>query len=104
MLLLYDEDELSASPDEAERALAVELGAEGLRKIDASIVGSLKALGPGRWKVARVIADALHAGGFSYSDPNLDAVVNLHARRVQELVASGAFKYKGRPFEQAPFL
>jgi hypothetical protein len=88
LLLLYDEGELPVSPDEDEQALSSELGAEGLCKIDEAIVRSSKA----NWlKVARVIAEAITAGGF----PCSDAVVNLHARRVMEMVASGALESRG---------
>lgn len=88
MLLLDDEDELPASPEEGEQALIVELGAEGLRNIDEAIVVSSKE----NWlKVARVVADAIEAGGFGYSD----ATVDLHTRRVIELVLSGTLESKG---------
>lgn len=76
MLLLDDEDE---------QALASELGCKGLNRIDEAIVGCSRA----NWlKVARVIADAIKAGGVSYTD----ATVDLHARRVMEVVASGALE------------
>lgn len=88
MLLLDDEDELPVSPEDEEQALASELGAEGLNKIDRAIVGSSKS----NWlKVARVIHDAMKIGGFPLSD----ATVDLHARRVMEVVASGALEAQG---------
>jgi len=88
MLLLDDEGELPSSPGEKEQALGSKLGVEGLNKIDEAIIRSAK----GNWlKVARVIADAIKAGGFDYSD----AAVNLHNRRVMELVASGALESQG---------
>ncbi|MDR1849448.1 MAG: DUF3658 domain-containing protein [Zoogloeaceae bacterium] len=95
LLLLYDEYELPDLPGEEEQALALELGAEGLNRIDEAIMSSAKAY----WqKVARVIHDAIKAGNFSCWDA--EAVGHLHTRRVMELVASGALEaqgYLGRP-------
>lgn len=89
MLLLDDEDELPISPEVEELFLASELGAEGLNKIDEAIVGRAKS----DWlKVARVIAEAIKVGGFSYTD----ATVDLHTRRVIELVAAGALEAQGK--------
>jgi hypothetical protein len=88
MLLVDDEDRLPDFPDEEEQAFALELGAEGLSKIDKTIISSARA----NWlKVARIIGDAIEAGGFDYSD----AIVDLHARRVMEIVASGALESQG---------
>jgi len=68
--------------------LASKLGVKGLNKIDDAIVRCTNA----NWlKVARVIADAIKAGDFSYTD----ATVDLHARRVMEVVASGALESQG---------
>ncbi|MBK8814826.1 MAG: hypothetical protein IPN42_04625 [Methylococcaceae bacterium] len=88
MLLLDDEDELPAFPQEEEQALAFELGIYGLSKIDEAIVNNTKA----NWsKVARVISEAITAGGLNYSE----ATINLHTRRVMLLVESGALESQG---------
>lgn len=88
MLLLDDDDELPPFPEMEEQALAADLGAEGLNKIDEAIVACSKS----SWlKVARVIADAIKFGDFSYSD----AAIDLHVRRVTKIVASGMLEARG---------
>ncbi len=89
VLLLDDNDQLPTVPDEVETKAATQLGADGLRAID----DALGKCAQRRWlKVARVVADALRAGGFPVSD---DAYVCLHARRVISLVDSGVLEAKG---------
>ncbi len=89
MLLLDDDDELDASVDEAEAHLVAQRGPSGLQRIDEN----LRKHAQRHWlKVARVVADAVQAGGFSVSDEN---VVRLHVRRVSALVEFGAFEAQG---------
>jgi hypothetical protein len=89
MLLFDDADELPSQPDEAEARLTGELGDAGVRTIDDAIGKSARH----QWlKVARVIIDALKAGGFKTSD---DTAIHLHVRRVIHLVDSGALEAKG---------
>jgi hypothetical protein len=89
MLLLDDDDELPAQPEEAEAKLSIELGDSGLLAIDEAIRKSARS----SWlKVARVVFDALTAGGFKTSD---DAHIDVHVRRVISLVDSGALEAKG---------
>jgi len=58
-----DDDELGAQPDEGESRLAARLGNDGLRAIDAALRQHTR----GSWlKVARVIVDALEAGGLKF--------------------------------------
>jgi len=40
MLLLDDDEVLSEEPDTAEASLATKAGAEGIRTVDAAIIGS----------------------------------------------------------------
>lgn len=89
MLLLDDDDELPATPDEAETALATQLGSDGLKAIDAALLAQAGK----RWlKVARIVGDALKAGGF---DPWEDAHLHLHIRRLIALVDAGALEAQG---------
>src|SRR5215831_14519152 len=83
MSLWEEEDAIPASPNEDEARLTAQLGAEGLRTIDANLARQVR-----RWpsKVARVVGDALKAGGFSIHDR---ASFDLHVRRVIGLVESG---------------
>ncbi|HEV8245205.1 MAG TPA: hypothetical protein VGP93_05530 [Polyangiaceae bacterium] len=84
-----DDDELPASPDEGETALVAQLGAHALLAIDVT----LKSHNQRRWlKVARVVAEALKAGGFAVWN---DSHVHLHVRRVIGLVDSGSLEAKG---------
>ncbi len=88
MLLLDDEDELPQDPEPAEVMLAAELGPDGLKSVDAALASNTKFI----WlKVARVVHDALTAGGFSISD----ATVDLHVRRVAKLVHEGVLEAQG---------
>jgi hypothetical protein len=65
-----------------------DLDASGLESIDAALLRAAT----GRWlKVARVVCDALKAGGFSTSDDALD----LHVRRLIRLVESGRLDAQG---------
>jgi|SRR5262245_49753808 len=91
MLLLDDDDELPASADETEARLASQAGADGLRAIDAALTSHAQH----RWlKVARVVSDAMKAGGFSFTDEDQ---VRLHVRRLVGLVESGALQVAGNP-------
>ena len=83
MLLLHDEDELPLAPSEAEKNLILSLGKLGLEKIDNLILSELT----DQWKkVAMVIFNAMEAGGFEFTEESVD----LHARRVIHLSASGS--------------
>jgi len=89
MLLLDDDDELLPEPDNAEAMLSSRLGASGLRAIQDTLTRHTER----RWlKVARVVADAITAGGFPLSD---EAHVCLHVRRLIGLVDSGALEAQG---------
>jgi hypothetical protein len=79
MLLVHDADRVPDSPTEGEMSLTESLGEKGLAAIDDAILG---AAGPKWMKVARVVFDALKAGGFSTEDEN----VQVHVRRVIALV------------------
>lgn len=83
MLLLDDDDVLAETPDQAEAALAQEVGLAGLHAIDAALVAHTRRV---QSKVARVVFDAMRAGGYSYDE---DSHVALHVRRVMALVATG---------------
>lgn len=88
MLLWDDEDQVTPVPTAGEAALVASLGRAGLAAIDAAI---LKATRP-RWlKVARVVVDAVKAGGFATDD---DAV-QLHVRRVVALVDAAKLAAQG---------
>jgi hypothetical protein len=89
VLLLDDDDELPSQPGDDEARLSAEIGDAGLRSIDNAIG---KCARPAWLKVARVVLDAIKAGGFEISD---DASIRLHVRRVITLVASGALEAKG---------
>ncbi len=85
-----DDDVLPLSPTQGETTLAAQLGPDGLIAIDSALERHAR---PGRWlKVARVVADALEAGGFSLSD---DSHVELHVRRLIGLVESGLLEAQG---------
>jgi uncharacterized protein DUF3658 len=88
MLLLDDDDHLPTSPDPGEAKLSVELGEQGLRAIDAALLSHVE---PSWLKVARVVHDALGAGG----TPIADDVVRLHVRRVAALVEVGVLEARG---------
>jgi hypothetical protein len=88
MLLLDDDDELPQDPKPGEVTLASDLGPDGLKSIDAALATNARSV----WlKVARVVHDALMAGGFSISE----AVVDLHVRRVAKLVQKGVLEAQG---------
>jgi len=90
MLLLDNDDQLPASPTQAEVALADALGPAGLAAIDGAIVKSAHQ----RWqKVARVVIDAIEAGGFSPEEEQ----VQLHIRRVIALVDAETLEAQGNP-------
>lgn len=87
--MLDDWDELSASPDEEETALAMSLGAAALDSIDATLLKHARH----QWqKAARVVLDAVEAGGFPLSD---ETRVRVHVRRLIVLAESGALESKG---------
>jgi hypothetical protein len=86
---LVDDDALPLQPEEDESRLAAKLGDDGLQEIDAALQQHTRA----RWlKVARVIADALEAGGF---DPSAEGAADLHLRRLIGLVDSGLIEAQG---------
>jgi hypothetical protein len=88
MLLLDDDGELPTSPEPSEVTLSVQLGEQGLRVVDAALMNQAKH----SWlKVARVVYVALNSGGFQTTDD----VVNLHVRRLAELVKSGQLEAQG---------
>jgi hypothetical protein len=88
-LLLDDQGELPIAVDEAEAALAANLGPIGLRRID----DNLRRQAVRTWlKVARVVVKALDEGGFQLSD---EATIRLHTRRVIALVESGELESQG---------
>jgi hypothetical protein len=91
VLLIDDDDELPSRPTEPETKLVAELGEAGLHAIDVALQKQARR---GWLKVARVVYDALRAGGFPISD---DGYVQLHARRVMALVESGALEAQGNP-------
>lgn len=89
-MLFFDDDyELPDTPDEDEVRLAGELGAAGLRAID----GALQRYTRASWlKIARVVHEAIKAGGFTFSD---DGALDLHVRRLMGLVDSGVIEAQG---------
>ena len=88
MLLLDDDDELPKSPEPGELVLVARLGLDGLRAIDAALLGHAR---PTWLKVARVVHQALDSGCFAIDDD----IVDLHVRRVAGLVASGSLESQG---------
>jgi hypothetical protein len=91
MLLIDDDDELSAAPDAEEAELASTLGPAGLASID----DTLCRLASPRWqKLAKVIANAMQEGG---CDPGNQVAVRLHTRRVCGLVDARALRAQGNP-------
>lgn len=65
MLLLDDDDELTASPEPGESELVTQLGSARLEAIDAALISHARP----RWlKVARIVSDALSSGGFAFED------------------------------------
>jgi hypothetical protein len=74
---------LSSLPSEGEAQLAVQIGEDGLRAIDANLV---RHAGRRSLKVLRVVSDAMKAGGFSLQD---EACFELHLRRLVGLVEAG---------------
>jgi hypothetical protein len=84
----HAEWELPAQPDEAEAALASQLGEQGLAAIDET----LKKHTPRRFrKVAAVVLDALKASRVPISNDYL----NLYIRRVIALEDAGALEAQG---------
>ena len=88
MLLVHDEDRVPESPTEGEISLTASIGEKGRVAIDKAI---LAATGPKFMKVARVVSDALKAGGFSTDDEN----VQVHVRRVIALVSADKLEAQG---------
>ena len=85
---MADDWELPALASESERVLAESLGPAGLGAIDEAIA----AVTPPRFsKVARVVFDAMEAGGHS----GKESAFELHVRRVIALVESGALEAQG---------
>ncbi len=88
MLLLDDDDELPTLPGEEELELSLQLGSETLLAIDAALVDHARA----QWlKVARVVHDAIKARGFAFDD----SVIDLHVRRVIQLVDANVLEAQG---------
>lgn len=88
MLLFDNDDQLPAAPSQEEEALAEALGPRGLAAIDQAIVKAAQQ----RWqKVARVVHDAVKAGGSSLEEEQ----VQLHVRRVIALVGVGTLEAQG---------
>src|SRR5262245_54461065 len=88
MLLLDDEDELPTLPTPSEAKLSLQLGDLGLRAIETALIRHARA----SWlKVARVVHDALSSGGFGIGEDT----VNLHVRRIGELVRRGELEAQG---------
>jgi hypothetical protein len=88
MLLLDDDDQVPASPTQGEAVLADALGVAGLASVDEAIVKASQR----RWlKVARVVVDAIKAGGFSTEEEQ----VRLHVRRIIALVEAGTLEGQG---------
>ena len=79
MLLLDDEDQVPEAPTDAERGLIASLGPEGIAAMDEALLNAAR---PNWLKVARVVHDAIEAGGFSIEDQQ----VQLHVRRIVALV------------------
>jgi hypothetical protein len=88
MLLVHDEDRVPDSPTEGEVLLTESLGVNGLAAVDEAI---LQAAGPRWMKVARVVYDALKAGGFSTEDE----YVRVHVRRIIALVKAAKLEAQG---------
>ena len=88
MLLVNDEDRVSESPMDAERSLTASLGPEGIAAIDVAL---LSAAGPKWSKVARIVFDAIKAGGFATADEQ----VQLHVRRIVALVDARKLEAQG---------
>lgn len=84
----HDEWQLPEIPDEAEAAVARELGAEGLAKADATL---LKWVPQGSRKVARVLYEAIEADDFEVTD----ALFCVYLRRLIALVDAGAIEAAG---------
>jgi hypothetical protein len=89
MLLLDDDAELPAQPDEAEAALAERIGPLGVERIDEALKHHTRT----SWlKVARVVHDAMDANGASVFD---ETCLALYVRRIIVLVDAGALKSQG---------
>jgi hypothetical protein len=88
MLLLDDDDELPKVPHPSEAELSLQLGELGLRTIDTALMSHARR----SWlKVARVAFDALNSGGFEIAED----IVNVHVRRIGELVRLGELEAQG---------
>jgi len=90
MLSPEGQEELPLTPDAEETALATRLGPAGLQAIDAALTSSAR---PAWLKVARVVSDALKAGGF----PTDDNYFRLHVHRVIALIEAGVLEVQGNP-------
>lgn len=89
VLLLDDDDELPSAPTTEEVALVSRLGTGGVTAIDGALEGATSE----RWlKVARIVHDAMDAGGFDVWE---DSHLHLHVRRLIDLVASGTLEAQG---------
>jgi len=85
---MADDWELPALASESERVLAESRGAAGLGSIDDAIA---KATQPDWLKLARVVSDAMKAGGYLGEEPEFE----LHVRRAIVLVESGVLEAQG---------
>jgi hypothetical protein len=85
---MADDWKLPELTSDSERLLAESLGPAGLESIDHAIA---KATTPIFSKVARVVSDAMKAGGYAGEEAEFE----LHVRRVILLVESGALEAQG---------
>ena len=76
------------APTEAENLLTDSLGPQVLLAIDEAIMNATR---PKWMKVARVVVDAIHAGGFTTEDEQ----VQLHVRRIIALAVAGKIEAQG---------
>jgi len=88
MLLVDDDERVPDSPSEEERLLTASLGPQGLLAIDEAILAAARPVG---MKVARIVIDAIEAGGHSTED----AQVCVHVRRIVALVEAGRLVGRG---------
>jgi hypothetical protein len=88
VLLVDDDEQVPESPTDREKALLDSVAPEVLLAIDEAIVAAAGS----RWlKVARIVFDAIKAGGFS----TVDEQVQLHVRRMIALVRAGRLEAQG---------
>jgi hypothetical protein len=89
MLLVDDGDELAATADQSEEALARQLGPDRLGAIDEALTRCCQA----QWlKAASVVFEAIKDGGFGVRD---EGHVRVHLRRLIALVDAGTIEAQG---------